>query len=244
MCIKPTAEDFVTIHHELGHNYYQRAYKVQPPLFRDSANDGFHEALGDTLALSITPKYLVQVGLLDKAPENAGDIGFLMRQALSKVAFLPFGVMMEQWRWQVFSGQVKPENYNKTWWDLIRKHQGVAPPVARTEQDFDPGAKYHIPANTPYTRYFLAQILQFQFHKSLTEAAGQTGPRHRRTINGSKAVGARLNAMMEMGMSRPWPDAMEALTGQRAADAAAINEYFKPLKDWLDKQNRGQQCGW
>ncbi len=244
MCIKMNAEDFVTVHHELGHNYYQRAYKKQPALFRDSANDGFHEALGDTLALSITPRYLVQIGLLDKEPQNAGDIGLLLSRALEKVAFLPFGLMVDKWRWGVFSGEIPPAKYNAAWWDLARRYQGIVPPVPRSEADFDPGAKYHIPANTPYARYFLADILQFQFHRGLTDVAGQTGPLHRRTINGSRAAGDKLAAMMELGLSKPWPEALEVLTGSKRMDASAILDYFAPLKKWLDEQNRGQACGW
>jgi peptidyl-dipeptidase A len=244
MCIRVTAEDFVTIHHELGHNFYQRAYNRQPFLFRDSANDGFHEAVGDTLALSITPSYLVKIGLLDREPGAEADVGSLLREALDGIAFLPFGLVVDQWRWKVFSGEVAPERYNAAWWELRRKYQGVAPPAARTEEDFDPGAKYHVPANVPYTRYFLARILQYQFHRSLCEAAGQKGPLHRCSIYGSREAGARLARMLEMGQSRPWPDALEALTGQRELDATAILDYFAPLKRWLDEQNRGKPVGW
>src|SRR5712671_3854492 len=238
MCIEINDEDFDTIHHELGHNYYQRAYRTQPFLFRDSANDGFHEALGDTIALSITPAYLRKIGLLDRDPAPGSDIGLLMARALDKVAFLPFGLLIDQWRWKVFSGQITPAEYNRAWWDLKRKYQGVAPPVTRTEADFDPGAKYHVPANVPYTRYFLADILQFQFHRALLKEAGWSGPIHQGSIYGSKAAGARLAKMMEMGQSRPWPDALEALTGQRQMDASAIVDYFAPLKKWLDEQNK------
>lgn len=244
MCIKTDGEDFVTVHHELGHNYYQRAYKNQTPLFRDSANDGFHEALGDTLALSITPAYLAKIGFLPSEPKDANDIDLLLRRALEKVSFLPFGLMVDQWRWQVFSGKVTPDHYNQAWWDLARKYQGIAPPVARSEKDFDPGAKYHVAANVPYARYFLAHLLQFQFHRALSEAAGQTGPLHRRTIYGSKAAGERLNAMMEMGQSKPWPEALKAMTGSDKMDASAVLDYFAPLKKWLDEQNKGRACGW
>jgi peptidyl-dipeptidase A len=244
MCIDQTAEDFATIHHELGHNYYQRAYSTLPIVFRDSANDGFHEALGDTLALSVTPDYLVKIGLLDKAPDASADTGLLLRAALERLAFLPFGLLVDQWRWQVFSGAVTPANYNQAWWDLKLKYQGVAPPAARGEQFFDPGAKYHVPANTPYSRYFLAQILQFQFHRALAKASGCTAPLHRCSIYDNKEAGRRLNAMMAMGASKPWPDALEALTGQREMDASAMAEYFAPLKAWLDKQNAGKQVGW
>jgi peptidyl-dipeptidase A len=244
MCIDQTAEDFITIHHELGHNFYQRAYANRPTLFRDSANDGFHEALGDTLALSVTPEYLVKIGLLDKAPDASADTGLLLRAALERLAFLPFGLLVDQWRWQVFSGQITPQNYNKAWWDLKLKYQGVAPPSPRGEEFFDPGAKYHVPANTPYTRYFLAQILQFQFHRALAKAAGCTAPLHRCSIYGNAEAGTRLKAMMEMGASKPWPDALEALTGQRQMDASAMAEYFEPLRQWLDEQNRGKKVGW
>ncbi len=244
MCIKINDEDFSTIHHELGHNYYQRAYSVQPPLYRDSANDGFHEGIGDTIALSITPEYLVDIGLIDKAPSAEGDIGLLMRMALDKVAFLPFGMLIDQWRWQVFSGEIDPGDYNEAWWELREKYQGVAAPVERTETDFDPGAKYHVPFNTPYTRYFLAHILQFQFHRALCEAAGFEGSLHRCSIYGNDAAGERLQKMLEMGRSRPWPDALEVVTGQTEMDATAILDYFAPLMTWLDEQNEGRTCGW
>ena len=244
MCIDITAEDFVTIHHELGHNYYQRAYANQPPLFRDSANDGFHEAIGDTVALSVTPEYLVRLGLIPSAPDTSKDIGLLMQKALEKIAFLPFGLLIDQWRWKVFSGEISPADYNKAWWALRLKYQGVAPPIARKDDDFDAGAKYHVPANVPYTRYFLADILQFQFHRALAKTAGCTGPLNRCSIYGNAAAGKRLRDTLAMGQSRPWPDALEALTGQRQMDATAIRDYFAPLQKWLDEQNKGKPVGW
>jgi peptidyl-dipeptidase A len=244
MCIDPTEEDFSTIHHELGHNYYQRAYKDQPPIFRDSANDGFHEAVGDTIALSVTPEYLVKIGLLDKAPDASRDIGLLLARALEKVSFLPFGVVIDQWRWKVFSGEVTPASYNSAWWQLRLKYQGVAPAAPRGEDRFDPGAKYHVPANTPYTRYFLAHILQFQFHRALAKTAGCTTPLHRCSIYESKEAGARLDAMLKLGLSRPWPEALEALTGSSKMDATAIIDYFAPLKAFLDQEVAGRPVGW
>jgi len=244
MCIEINAEDFSTIHHELGHNFYQRAYNQKPFLFRDSANDGFHEAIGDTIALSITPSYLKKIGLIDKEPPASKDIGLLLRMALDKIAFLPFGLLVDQYRWKVFSGEITPDKYNQAWWDLRLKYQGIAPPGTRTEEDFDAGAKYHVPANVPYTRYFLAHIQQFQFHRALCQAAGQTGPLNRCSIYDSKEAGAKLAAMLSMGVSKPWPDAMEALTGTRQMDATAILDYFAPLQKWLDEQNRGVKTGW
>jgi peptidyl-dipeptidase A len=244
MCIEPTDEDFTTIHHELGHNFYQRAYKGLAPIFRDSANDGFHEAIGDTIALSVTPEYLVRIGLLDKAPDASRDLGLLMTRALEKVAFLPFGLLIDQWRWKVFNGEIKPEDYNKAWWDLRLKYQGIAPPATRGEEFFDPGAKYHVPDNTPYTRYFLADILQFQFHRALSQTAGCTTPLHRCSIYESKPAGEKLNAMLTMGLSKPWPDALQAMTGTRQMDASAILDYFAPLQRWLHEQNNGKKVGW
>ncbi|HTR03688.1 MAG TPA: M2 family metallopeptidase [Thermoanaerobaculia bacterium] len=244
MCIDITGEDFTTIHHELGHNYYQRAYDRQPPLFRDSANDGFHEAVGDTIALSVTPEYLVKLGLLDKAPDTSKDIGLLLNKALEKVAFLPFGLLIDQYRWKIFSGEITPADYNKAWWALRLKYQGIAPAVARGEDLFDAGAKYHVPANVPYTRYFLADILQFQFHRALSKTAGCTTPLNRCSIYGNREAGKKLNDMLAMGQSRPWPDALEAITGQRQMDATAIRDYFAPLQKWLDEQNKGKPVGW
>jgi peptidyl-dipeptidase A len=244
MCIQPTDEDFKTIHHELGHNFYQRAYKGLPVIFRDSANDGFHEAIGDTIALSVTPEYLVKIGLLDKAPDASRDIGLLLDRALEKIAFLPFGLLIDQWRWKVFSGEIKPADYNRSWWDLRLKYQGVAPLSARDEAFFDPGAKYHVPANVPYTRYFLADILQFQFHRALAQAAGCTSLLHRCSIYQSMEAGKKLNDMLSMGLSRPWPEALEKIAGTRQMDATAILDYFKPLDVWLDEQIRGKPVGW
>jgi peptidyl-dipeptidase A len=244
MCIDATEEDFSTIHHELGHNFYQRAYKEQPVLFRDSANQAFHEAIGDTIALSVTPEYLVKIGLLDHTPDASRDIGLLLSRALEKVAFLPFGLVIDQWRWDVFSGKIAPADYNRAWWERRLKYQGVAPPSARGEEFFDPGAKYHVPANYSYTRYFLADILQFQFHRELTKIAGCTSARHRCSIYDSKTAGAKLDAMLKMGASRPWPDALEAMTGSRQMDATAILDYFAPLQAWLDQQLVGKPKGW
>jgi peptidyl-dipeptidase A len=244
MCISKTGDYFQTIHHELGHNFYQRAYNKKPFLYKDSANDGFHVAVGDTIALSVTPSYLVKIGMLDKEPPPSADIPLLLHDALDKVAFLPFGIMIDKWRWRVFSGEVTPADYNKAWWNLRFQYQGIAPPVARTEEDFDPGAKYHIAANVPYARYFLARILQFQFHRALCQAAGYKGPLNRCSIYENKEAGARLNKMLEMGRSRPWPEALAAISGEREMDATAIIDYFAPLKQWLDEQNKGQTCGW
>ena len=238
MCIQINEEDFTTVHHELGHNYYQMAYSKQPFLYRDSANDGFHEAIGDTMALSVTPPYLKQIGLIDRVPDQSADIGFLLQRALDKVAFLPFGYLVDQWRWKVFSGEVGPNDYNKAWWDLRTKYQGVAPPAPRSEQDFDAGAKYHVPANTPYARYFLAAILQFQFHRALCREAGFTGPLYQCSIYGNKKAGEKLNQMLAMGLSKPWPEALKTMTGEDKMDATAIIDYFAPLKTWLDEQNK------
>ncbi len=246
MCIKKNADDFVTIHHELGHNYYQRAYNEQSYLHLNGANDGFHEAIGDMVALSITPEYLVQIGLLDRAqvPGAEKDIGLLLRQAMDKVAFLPFGLLIDRWRWGVFDGSISPAEYNSAWTDMRREYQGIVPPVERPADAFDPGAKYHIPGNTPYTRYFLARILQFQFFKAACDAAGWTGPLHRCSFYGNEDVGRKLNAMLEMGASKPWPDALEAFTGSREMSGEALIEYFAPLKAWLDEQNAGKPSGW
>lgn len=238
MCIKVNQEDFITIHHELGHNFYQRAYGHQSFLLRGSANDGFHEALGDTIALAVTPEYLKEIGLLHQAPGPHGDIELLLKMALERVAFLPFGLLVDQWRWKVFSGEVDPQHYNEAWWDLRKKYQRVKPPLARTEENFDPGAKYHIPANVPYTRYFLAHILEFQFYRALCRQTGHQGPLHRCTFYNNKQAGEKLKNMMALGQSRPWPQALEVLTGDREMDATAILDYFAPLQAWLDQQNQ------
>lgn len=244
MCTQVNADDFRTVHHELGHNYYQRAYKDQPVLFQGGANGGFHEAIGDMISLSITPEYLKQIGLISEVPDASKDIGLLMNEAMEGVAFLPFGLLMDKWRWQVFSGELTPETYNDGWWKLREEYQGIRPPAPRDAKYFDPGGKYHIPGNVSYERYFLARILQFQFHKAACDIAGWEGPLHRCSVYGSAEVGERFNAMLEMGASKPWPEALEAFTGSRDMDGSAMVAYFEPLLVWLKEKNQGQSCGW
>ncbi len=245
MCIEPTYEMLSTIYHELGHIYYFIAYVNQPVLFRDGAHDGFHEGIGDTIVLSLTPQFLKKLGLVSEvASGDQALINTQMKMALDKVAFLPFGKMIDEWRWRVFAGDIAPGDYNAGWWELREKYQGIAPPIPRTEADFDPGAKYHIPANTPYTRYFLSHILQFQFQRALCDAAGFDGPLHECSIYGSKEAGKKLEAMLAAGSSEPWQDTLEKLTGTREMDASAIIDYFEPLDGWLKQQNDGQSCGW
>lgn len=245
MCIAPTEDELTTIYHELGHVYYYMAYNHLPPLFQSGAHDGFHEAIGDTVVLSLTPKYLNSIGLVGTPTvSKEALINEQMKLALDKVAFLPFGKMIDQWRWGVFSGRITPENYNQAWWDLRMKYQGVAAPNARSEADFDPGAKYHVPGNTPYTRYFLAHILQFQFHKALCDAAGHQGPLNECSIYGNKEAGKRFWAMLQKGQGQPWPATLKELTGTEQMDASAILDYFAPLHAWLKEKNQGQQCSW
>ena len=245
MCAKVNADDFRTIHHELGHNYYQRAYQAQPTLFRNGANDGFHEAIGDFAALSAsTPTYLNQIGLLDTVPGAEEDIPFLLKMALDKIAFLPFGLLVDRWRWEVFSGEVTPDHYNDAWWALRLKYQGLMPPAQRPADAFDPGAKYHVPGNTPYTRYFLAHIYQFQFHRAACQQAGWKGPLHRCSVYDQKAVGEKFEKMMALGQSQPWPQTLAVFSGETRTDASAVADYFKPLDAWLTQQNKGRQCGW
>lgn len=246
MCIKVNQEDLITIHHELGHNYYYHYYYKLPVLYQNGAHDGFHEAIGDALALSVTPAYLKQIGLITEVPaDEKGLINLQMQDALDKIAFLPFGKLIDQWRWDVFSGKTKPEDYNAAWWALRAKYQGIAPAGDRPDPDhFDAGAKYHVPANVPYTRYFLARILQFQFHKALCAASGHTGPLYECSIYGKTAAGDKLRAMLELGASKPWPEALMAVTGQRQMDAQPMIEYFEPLLKWLEEQNKGRTCGW
>jgi peptidyl-dipeptidase A len=244
-CLVPTEQDLYTVYYELGHVYYFLSYARQPYLFRDGALDGFQEAIGDTINLSVTPAYLARIGLIAPVkPSHEALINQQMKMALQKIAFLPFAHLVDEWRWRVFSGDITPANYNSSWWELRRRYQGIAPAVPRSEADFDPGAKYHIPFNTPYTRYFLSFILQFQFHKALCAAAGNSGPLYECSNYGSTEAGRRLADMLQLGASRPWQDALERLTGTRQIEAGAITEYFQPLMRWLDEQNKGQQCGW
>ena len=245
MCIKQTYDELKVIYHELGHNYYQSAYKDQTPLSRGSAHPGFHEAIGDTVTLSMTPGYLAEVGLIKAAENNReADINRQMQMALRGIAVLPWAKLVDEWRWKVFSGEVTPDNYNQAWWELREKYQGITPPVERSEADFDPGAKYHIPANVSYTRYFLARILQFQLQRSLCEVARHEGELQACSLYGSKEAGERLWGLLEKGESQPWQDTLEEFAGTREMDATAIIDYFAPLMEYLKEQNKDRSCGW
>ncbi len=239
MCIEVSDDYFTTVHHELGHNFYQRAYNKQPMIFRSGANDGFHEAIGDAIALSITPSYLKQLKLTDTEPPAEADIPLQLRTALDKVAFLPFALALDTWRWQVFSDEIKPADYNKAWWSLRAKYQRVVPPVERTEVDFDAGAKMHVPGNVPYARYFLARLYEFQFFKAMCDASGYKGPLNRCNFYGSKAAGDKLNTMLMAGQSQPWQQTLKTMTGTDHLDAQPMLDYFAPLYTWLKAQNVG-----
>ena len=244
-CIHVNADDFFTVHHELGHNLYQRAYKNQPFLFQNGANDGFHEAIGDFAGLNaLTPGYLKQLGVIDTVPGNDADIPYLLKVAMDGIAFLPFGLLVDKWRWEVFSGEVQPADYNKTWWDLKLKYQGVIPPGPRPSDAFDPGAKNHIATSVPYARYFLARIYEYQFYRAACREAGWVGPLNRCSVYGNKAAGAKYAKMLEMGQSRPWREALQAFTGENDIDASAIADYFAPLDLWLKEHNDKTHCGW
>jgi peptidyl-dipeptidase A len=245
MCIKQTYDELKVIYHELGHNYYQSAYKDQTPLVRGSAHPGFHEAIGDTVTLSMTPGYLAEVGLINAAETSReADINRLMQMALRDLAVLPWTKLVDEWRWMVFSGEVAPDNYNQAWWELRERYQGITPPVQRSEADFDPGAKYHIPANVSYTRYFLANILQFQLQRTLCEIAGHKGDLQSCSLYGSKGAGAKFWELLQKGESQPWQDTLEEFAGTREMDATAIIDYFAPLMAYLEEQNAGRTCGW
>ncbi|NXP26793.1 ACE enzyme, partial [Scytalopus superciliaris] len=247
-CTVVNMDDLITVHHEMGHVQYFLQYKDQPVSFRDGANPGFHEAVGDVMALSVsTPKHLHSINLLEEVMENEeSDINYLMSIALDKIAFLPFGYLMDQWRWKVFDGRIKEDEYNKEWWNLRMKYQGLCPPALRSEDDFDPGAKFHIPANVPYIRYFVSFVIQFQFHQALCDAAGHKGPLHTCDIYQSKEAGRILGDALKLGFSKPWPEAMQLITGQPNMSAEALMSYFEPLMTWLEKENKknGEVLGW
>ena len=247
MCIEKNAEDFVTIHHELGHIFYYQAYNHLPSVYRSGANDGFHEAVGDLLALSITPDYLTQIGFVTEAEAEVAEkdpIALLMKQALDGVVSLPWTLMLDKWRSGVFTGEITEDNLNSSWWELREKYQGITSPMQRGEEYFDPGAKYHIPGNTPYTRYYLAKIMQYQFHESLCNEMGFEGALHECSIYNNPEAGIKIRNMLALGQSKPWQDAFEALTGDRALSGRSILNYYKPLQDWLEKENQGRSCGW
>ena len=248
MCIERNAEDFSTIHHELGHIFYYQAYNsTQPSVFQSGANDGFHEAVGDLLALSITPEYYNKIGLISEAEAKAATsdpISLLMQQALQGVVSVPWTLMLDKWRAGVFSGEISESQLNDSWWELREYYQGIGAPRERGENAFDPGAKYHIPGNTPYTRYYLAQILQYQFHESLCNQMGFEGPLHECSIYDNELAGKKLRAMLSLGQSQEWQVALEALTGTRSLSGKSMLNYYKPLKDWLDVQNTDRTCGW
>ena len=247
MCIEKNEEDFITIHHELGHIFYYQAYNHLPTLFQGGANDGFHEAFGDLLTLSITPDYLNKIGFISSEEATSAKkdpIGLLMKQALEGVVVIPWALTLDKWRSGVFNGEIEESNLNSSWWDMRESYQGITSPVNRSEDYFDPGAKYHIPANTPYTRYYLARIMQYQFHEALCNAMNFDGLLHECSIYGNQIAGEKIISTMALGQSQPWQDAFENITGSRKLSGSSVMNYYKPLKEWLDKQNENRMCGW
>ena len=247
MCIEKNEEDFITIHHELGHIFYYQAYNHLPTLFQGGANDGFHEAFGDLLTLSITPDYLNKIGFIsikEASDAKKDPIGLLMKQALEGVVVIPWALTLDKWRSGVFNREIKESDLNSSWWNMRESYQGITSPVYRSEEYFDPGAKYHIPANTPYTRYYLARIMQYQFHEALCNAMNFDGPLHECSIYGNEIAGEKIISTMAMGQSQPWQDAFENITGSRSLSGSSVMNYYKPLKEWLDKQNENRMCGW
>jgi peptidyl-dipeptidase A len=243
MCIQVRDEEFRVVHHELGHTYYQLAYNEQPFLFQNSANAAFHEAIGDTVALSVTPEYLARIGLIDTVPPAADDIGLLLQQALDKVAFLPFGVLIDQWRWRVFSGEVTPANYNAAWWEMRTRYQGVAPPVERTEQHFDPAP------STTCRRAIRTRATSSRTCCSSSSTARCAKPPGRRPappLLHLRQPGSRRAPAEDAGDGRQPPVARRDGGADRPPrmDAQALLDYFAPLKVWLDEQNKGERLGW
>lgn len=177
-CTQVTMEHFTTAHHEMGHIEYFLQYKDQPVVYRRGANPGFHEAVGDLISLSVESRqHLRKIGLLkSKEDDQESILNNLFEIGLEKIVFLPFGYLMDLWRWSVFEGTIPAKDYNCKWWELREKYQGVEPPINRTDQDFDPAAKYHIIAGVPYIRYFVSFVVQFQFHRAVCEKAGQYNP--------------------------------------------------------------------
>ncbi|CAG2052908.1 unnamed protein product [Timema podura] len=255
-CTEVTMEDLQTIHHEMAHIQYYLQYANQPLLFRDGANPGFHEAVGAMIELSvITPRHLQRIGLLNNITDEYGEmtntnetnINFLLTMALDKVAYLPFAYVVDQWRWRLFSEEWKVEEMNSRWWDLRMRHQGIIPPIPRSENDFDPAAKYHVVADMPYIRYFVSLILQFQLHESLCQAAGHFGPLHTCDIYRSREAGRLLSEILSMGSSRSWSEIIHVMTKGRTdkLDSRPLLEYFQPLAMWLSVQNRDEKIvGW
>ncbi|CAH0729159.1 unnamed protein product, partial [Brenthis ino] len=253
-CTTITNAFFKTTHHEMGHIQYYLQYKDLPVIYRAGANPGFHEAVGDVMALSVsTPKHLRVLGLLEDGPDDLeSNINQLYKMILDKIVFLPFAYLLDLYRYGVFRGTTTESDYNCHFWKLREAFQGVEPPAPRSEADFDPAAKYHVSADVEYMRYYISFIIQFQFHRSLCQIAGEYSPGDSNKllsncdIYRSTAAGNAFGKMLQLGSSKPWPDAMEVLTGQRRMDASGVLEYFEPLHEWLKAENErtGEYIGW
>ncbi|CRK96558.1 CLUMA_CG009925, isoform A [Clunio marinus] len=253
MCTDVTHKDFVTVHHELAHIQYFLNYHNNPKVFRDGANPGFHDAIGDAISLSITPKHLQGLGLIQKSiDDTAHEINFLFAMAMDKVVFLPYALALEQWRFDVFSKKVHKEQFNCHYWLLREKYGGIKPPVLRSELDFDPGAKYHVPANVPYMKYFFSTVFQFQLHRAMCIASKEfdpsnpSKPLHKCSIYRHHEAGHMLKKLMSKGASQPWQHTIQEVMGEGRLDGSAVREYFKPLEEWLRNENlRNQEyLGW
>ncbi|UYV73685.1 hypothetical protein LAZ67_11000346 [Cordylochernes scorpioides] len=243
-CTVPTQEDLALVHHMMGNIQYFQHYANQPFALQWGANPSFHEAIGEVMELSVvTPTHLHKIGFLDKVENDTDEINFLMFMALEKIAFLPFSYLIDLWRWDVFRGSVN--KLNDRWWQLRLQYQGLCPPVRRSETDFDPGAKNHVPGDTPQIRHFFSYILQFQLQELLCREAGHVGPLHTCDIYGSHAAGDKLAGLLRLGSSMPWQDALARMTGGSGKlDARPLLNYFAPLRRHIRESLGNSTVGW
>ncbi|KAG9486097.1 hypothetical protein GDO78_008918, partial [Eleutherodactylus coqui] len=249
MCSKVNMEDFLTVHHEMGHIQYDMAYHHLPMLLRSGANEGFHEAVGEIMSLSAaTPEHLKSLQLLPSSfiETEETKINFLLRQALTIVGTLPFTYMLELWRWRVFSGEIPKDKWMQTWWDMKREMVGVVEPVGHDESYCDPAALFHVANDYSFIRYYTRTIYQFQFQDALCKIANRSNPLYSCDITNSTAAGDKLRSMLELGNSKPWTEALKSITGGTKIDVQPLLNYFEPLHTWLRNNNtaKNRTVGW
>jgi peptidyl-dipeptidase A len=243
MSIEPDTEWYETTHHELGHIYYYLSYSRPevPLLLRDGANRAYHEAIGSMMGLAAQqPRFVHAIGFESSGPKP-DPTQLLLKEALNYAVFIPWSAgTMFMFEKELYYDDLAPEQWNKRWWELTAKYQGIAPPTPRGEEFCDAATKTHINDDpAAYYDYALSFVLLFQIHDHIAREILHEDP-HDTSYFGRKEVGAFLKSILEPGASVDWKALLVEKTGSPLS-AKPMLRYFEPLMGWLKEQNQGRK---
>jgi len=245
--IEPNARWFFTAHHELGHGYYFKAYTRPevPYLLRLGAAPGFHEGVGELIALASSQVPYLQSRKILPADFKPDKTAFLLDDALARsVPFIYFACgVMPHWEADIHAPiHLRLRNLARCWKNLSDR-QGIEPPSPRGEEFCDAATKTHI-NDTPayYYNYAFATVFKFQLHDYIARKILHQPPQSCNYAD-NKEVGTWLNNILKKGGTEDWRKVLKEATGEDISTRAMM-DYFKPLMSWLEEQNKGRQIGW